>query len=101
MKTFYHVTKKENLLSILKKGLLPTIGDRSKKLNEQPAIFLFKSIDELDTALMNWLGDEFDDNEELITLKIDIDEKDLIYNEFEVISFNKINPNKISFFRDE
>lgn len=68
----YHVTPTKNLQSIAKNGLTPTIGDRSSKIeNEKNGIFLFPDKVSAEDAVMNWLGDEFED-EHLTMLKIDI-----------------------------
>ena len=58
--TFYHVTPSENVKSIMKTGLRPSVGDRSKKLNEKPSTFLFKNKDDAEDAMMNWMGDELE-----------------------------------------
>lgn len=68
---FYHVTRTDAISSIMKDGLIPSIGERSVKLNEKPSIFLFKSVDDVENAMMNWLGDEFgDDSVTLLEIKI-------------------------------
>ena len=99
MTTLYHVTEKKNLKSILENGLIPQIGERSKQLNESPAIFLFDSVEKLNDALMNWLGDEFEDID-LVSLKIETSNT-LEYNEFEVILRELIPSINISLFREE
>jgi len=68
----FHVTPTKNLKSIAKQGLVPGIGDRSKKIaGEQSGIFVFADQTSAEDAVMNWLGDEFDD-EPLTMLKIDV-----------------------------
>lgn len=68
----YHVTPAENLDSIMSKGLIPQKGDRSRKiLNEKPAIYCFPDKDAMEDAVMNWLGDEFEEDEALALLEID------------------------------
>lgn len=74
MQTYYHVTPTVNLDSILKSGLVPTVGERSQELNELPGIFLFPSLDDVVTAVMNWLGDYYDDDVSLTLLQVSIDE---------------------------
>jgi hypothetical protein len=67
----YHVTPSENLDSIMSKGLLPQIGDRTRKIvDEKPAIYCFPDKNAMEDALMNWLGDEFDEDEALALLEI-------------------------------
>ena len=101
MKTFYHVTKKESLESILKNGLIPQVGERSIQLDEEPGVFLFPSLDSLDNAMMNWLGEEFGDEVELVALKVEIDDTNLDYIAFEAISREIIDAKSISYLRDE
>src|SRR6185369_13082425 len=57
---YYHVTYARNWKTIQHKGLTPSVGKRSRKLSEKPAIFLFGSKDDAEDALMNWLGDELE-----------------------------------------
>ena len=53
MEKYYHFTKYENLESILNKGLIPQVGDRSKSIGEQRvAVFLSKGI--IPTLLMQY-----------------------------------------------
>jgi hypothetical protein len=67
----YHVTPSENLDSIMSKGLLPQIGDRTRKIvDEKPAIYCFPDKNAMEDAMMNWLGDEFDEDEALALLEI-------------------------------
>lgn len=101
MKT-YHVTPKSNLPSILKNGLVPTIGERSQLLETIPKIYLFPSKENLETALLNWLGQEFEDLEEdLIILEIDL--SDTIYQSeaFELTVSEIIKPDLILNVYDE
>lgn len=88
--TCYHVTKKENLPSILRNGIIPQIGERSSDCKEQfPYVFLFPSEEDKNTALSSWLGLCFDENEELVSLKLDLPDEFPIKAgdvEFEVLS---------------
>jgi hypothetical protein len=68
--TFYHVTLTENLPSIMEKGLLPTIGDRSKKIGENSCVFLFPTRDEAEQGVDNWLGDEVEEDKALALLEV-------------------------------
>lgn len=68
----YHLTYTKNLPDIMQAGLRPQIGDRSSKVEgEHPAVFCFPDIATLEDAMMNWLGDEFDEDEQLALLEID------------------------------
>lgn len=74
----YHVTPLKNLESIKKHGLLVKIGPRSKKIGEPVrAIYLFPELGYANDAVANWLGDEFDDDEDLIILPINVTEDDV------------------------
>lgn len=72
MQTYYHVTEKSNWESIQQHGLLPMQGERAMELNEIPAVFLFPSESDMDTALSQWLGEWFDEKEETIGQTIDL-----------------------------
>ncbi|WP_346798108.1 hypothetical protein R5M92_04285 [Halomonas sp. Bachu 37] len=62
---YYHVTLKENLPSIQAHGLMPMIGRFSKELGETiPAVYLFPSAEACKNALLNWLGEAYEEHEE-------------------------------------
>ena len=68
----YHITPTKNLKSIAKQGLKPTVGDRSSQIaGEKSGIYVFPDKISAEDAVMNWLGDEFED-EPLTMLKIDV-----------------------------
>jgi hypothetical protein len=68
---FYHVTLKKNLKSILENGLKPSKIKRGKGFEQiEPCVYLFKTIEEADDGVCNWLGDCFDENDELVLLEI-------------------------------
>lgn len=68
----YHVTTAGIARKILKHGLLPGIGKRSRQIEKRPAIHLFKTYDDVENALMNWLGEEFGENIKLALLRVKI-----------------------------
>ena len=70
--TYYHVTPLANWKSIQATGLRPATGSRSNQIGEPLAIFLFNSLTSLENALMNWLGEEFDENEKLAILAVNL-----------------------------
>lgn len=81
-RTFYHVTLAENLPLIMEKGLVPSVGERSKKMSEREAVFLFASRGDAEDAVMNWLGDEFDDDDDdLALLEVTLPAEIAIYRE--------------------
>ena len=69
---YYHVTPSKNVASIMKTGLEPRIGDRSKILELKKAIYLFGSITDVEDAVSGWLGDQFGKENKLSLLKIDL-----------------------------
>ena len=68
----YHVTPSDNVRSILANGLKPSIGSRSAQLETNSGIYLFPSKQAAEDAVMNWLGDEFDEDTELALLAVDV-----------------------------
>lgn len=71
---FYHVARKADLQSILATGLQPAIGDRSETLGEDaPRVYLFDSKISAEDGGMNWLVDEFDEDEEFVLLSVGSD----------------------------
>ena len=72
--TFYHITKRSNLKSIITKELQPLIGPNSAKINEkQPLVYLFNSLSDAQTALSQWFGELFDENEALVIIEINLE----------------------------
>lgn len=70
-KILYHCTTEDNMESITKKGLIPQIGERAKKLGEtKKRIYLFPSYEDCETALESWLGEEFDEDKIVVTLRV-------------------------------
>lgn len=68
---YYHVTSASNIESIRQNGLIPQIGTRSLELGETISrIYLFTNKNACEEALMNWLGDYFED-EEIVILEIE------------------------------
>lgn len=96
----YHVTPTRNLRSIMKDGLVPQIGNRSSQLaGENEGIFLFPSVDDVEAAVSSWLGDEFDEDEDLSLLAVDISglENSIIHGaDYETIINTRIDPKRIS-----
>ena len=95
----YHVTPTRNLRSIMKNGLRPQIGDRSSQLDgEVEGIFLFPSLNDVEAAVSSWLGDEFDEDEELSLLAVDITglEDNIVQGaDYETIVNTTISPDRI------
>jgi GNAT superfamily N-acetyltransferase len=66
----YHVTSKRRLRSILRNGLKV---QAPKDMEDVAGVYLFGSKDDAEEAVMNWLGDRFDEDEELVLIKVDGD----------------------------
>ena len=94
---YYHVTPVCNLGSIMRFGLVPVIGKRSRACGEGIAgVYLFSSREDVDTALVNWLGDEFEDDIALAVLKVECENVvpgDVAY---EFVCFETVVPENIS-----
>lgn len=91
----YHVTALKNLESIMTKGLMPFKGERSLKFGEPvEAIFLFKDRISAEEAIMNWLGEEFPEEESICLLEVDTSAYQEINSiaEFELMVFSNIKP---------
>lgn len=96
---YYHVTPAENVESILEHGLLPKSPE---DLKDRKAVYLFPDKATAEEALMNWLGDRFED-EDLALLKIN---KDVLQEQgikiipgevgYELMSLQPIPPGAIS-----
>jgi len=92
---FYHVTLSRNVPSIMKNGILPSIN---KEMGDKKAVYMFKNRDELEDALMNWLGDKFPEDATLSILKIDGTGLNVEHDPnvgFEVLTKDIIPPSKI------
>lgn len=95
----YHITPAQNLRSIMQHGLKPQVGDRSVKLsNELTAVYCFPDKSSLEDAMTNWLGDEFDEDEQLALLSINTSNLQGSYTpnaEYEVAITSVIPPSNI------
>ena len=95
----YHVTPTKNLKSISKQGLVPAKGDRTNKIQgEKVGIYVFPDQDSAENAVMNWLGDEFDEDEPLTMLQIDVSGLEKYISkgaDYELIVGTTIEPKRI------
>lgn len=104
MQILFHVTPISNLDSIMKNGLIPQIGERSEGLESEKAIYLFPTYADCETALGQWLGEEFDDlDEEVVSLKIELPDNFSLEQtcEWEKVSKSVIPSQYISFYKNE
>ena len=98
--TSYHITPVKNLTSIMSEGLIPQIGERSQMLGEKDeAIYLFPTKADVTNALLQWLGEMYDDDEELALLEIDTTHMHLTPSiaDYELICLEPIPPRCITF----
>lgn len=99
--SYYHVTQAHNLDSIFRTGLVPAIGQRSKACGESVArTYLFTTLDDLDNALSNWLGEEFED-EDIAVLKVESEDVVPGDVEYESVCLETIAPDCIQLERIE
>lgn len=71
---YYHVTTKEAWENkIMQDGLIPLIGERSEEFGEEvPRIYLFTSYEAYEDGMLLWLGEAFEDDQELVLLKVEL-----------------------------
>lgn len=101
----YHVTRRKNLTSIKKKGLEPRIPIDYGTDGDVKGVYLFKTIEDTQNALYNWLGERIEEWEEEndkeydeVVLKININglEEHLIDSvEYEWTCLVNIEPSRI------
>lgn len=91
------MTPIDNLDSIMRVGLRPSIGHRAIACEEDtPKVYLFGHRKDVDNALMNWLGDEFDDDIALAVLQVECDSVVRGDVDYEFVCFDVIAPECIS-----
>lgn len=89
----WHVTTRESLDRILAEGLEPRIGERSTDGAETiPAIYTFRSYDDMRDALGSWLGEEFDEDTELAVIELQAFPDHLESEAFETRIFQRVDP---------
>lgn len=64
---YYHVTPEKFVPSILKRGIKAKVPANE----DERGVYLFKSLDDAVEAIMNWLGDRFDEDEPLAIVVVD------------------------------
>lgn len=111
---YFHVTLMENISSIKENGLIPQIGYFSALAEEStPSVYLFSSFDNMQNALYNWLGEQFEkyceennidfENLELVICVVDLPKNIKIEGDedfYEVCVSETIPPNCISFYSE-
>lgn len=95
----YHITEKRNLASIQEKGLVPSVGPRSKDLGEpENVVYFFRSLEDVDNALLNWLGEWYEDYEDeidLVILEVNLHGFEFTQEAFEYQVRETISPDRI------
>lgn len=67
----FHVTPRSSVRSIVEDGLRPQIGPRAASIGEQePRVYFFTSVQALEDGLVNWLGEQFGEDEQLALLAV-------------------------------
>lgn len=86
----YHVTPKKNIPLLKVKGIVP--HKEWEDSTGDTAVFLFKDITTAEDAVMNWLGDKFPEEVELVMLTIKTEGLDIKKSKagFEVMSLSTI-----------
>jgi hypothetical protein len=71
--TAYHVTLTRNVARIMREGLHPRRGPRSRRLGESHrAVYLFKGREDAADGLVNWLGDELPEDEPVALIMVSL-----------------------------
>lgn len=100
VKAYYHVTLTRDLKKIMKNGLQPRVGPRSKRMSEQhPRIYLFRNRAQAEDAVMNWMGAELPEDEPLSLLKVLIPDEDSLHDnpsQMEATYYEDIPPEGIT-----
>jgi len=101
----YHVTRRKNLESIYENGIEPRIPKDFGIDGDIKGVYLFKTIEDTENALYNWLGERIEEWEEEneeeydeVVLKIDISglyEHLIDTVEYEWTCLVNIDPNRI------
>lgn len=65
---YYHVTPTDNVPSIMSGGLIPQRGPLAKQMEADEGIYLFKTMENVENALSNWLATEFAEDDVPLTL---------------------------------
>lgn len=99
----WHVTFASRLCAIMRHGLLPRIGPRSRKCREQkPAVYFFTSVEEVENGLSNWLGEQLEDAGSLVVVEADISglRSECVCG-WEISVFEAVEPSRIVAAYDE
>jgi len=101
---YYHVTPTENVSQIMAEGLVPQRGPRSVQLESGDGIYLFKTMEDVENALMNWLGDELEhDSLTLLGVELPPDAKNRTDDsaDYEIVVTTPIPPQFIQILSED
>lgn len=71
MATVYHVTERKNVPAIMRDGLIPKRGPRSRSAGERKKrIYVFPDMLSMEDGMSNWLADEFTHRTSLLELTV-------------------------------
>ena len=87
----FHVTPRKNLSSIKTHGIQPG-ALAPADVSDKKAVYLFKNKIDVEDAIMNWLGDKFDEDEPLVLLTIRKSGLNLVSSSagYEIMSYEPI-----------
>jgi len=68
---YYHITRTENVPSIVPPSGIGLIPATPTDMEDVEGVYLFRSAVAAEDALMNWLGDRFDEDDPLTLLRVD------------------------------
>jgi hypothetical protein len=92
----FHVTPARNVAAILREGLIPRRGRRSRDAREfGVGVYLFADRDALEYGIMNWLDAMFSDRTRLAVLRVDISGEAIESGGIEIRLPFWISPNRI------
>lgn len=100
----YHVALRKNLTSILRNGLTPRTEANAARYGEEgDAVYCFTSMASCEDALMNWLGETFEEDEALVILTVRTEglKTRSVEVEWEVAVLETIAPERIVQVLDE
>ncbi|PSR32192.1 MAG: hypothetical protein C7B46_15360 [Sulfobacillus benefaciens] len=104
MPLYYHVTPQSNLGRIFLYGLVPQCGTRSADRGDAAAVYLFRSAEAMQDALLNWFGDLFDDDTPLNILAVRLPAhwptRETPHAPWEVSSLSPIPPRFLQYLGD-
>lgn len=89
----YHATPRDNLPNVMHTGLKPNSSDEG--LWDGKRVFLFATLDDANSALINWLGERFEDDI-LSLIEVDISGIEAYDWDGELYTTSAISPNRLS-----